>query len=151
MNICIFIYIHTCKIKRFIPISRHLPLLDAWLYGSTICIHLLFVSFSSKDLFAEVRRVLHHEAENCSPKELTQITWATRTSSAQIALTECGGGSKHVQKDGGCIFVVNSCIMIIVLLCLCYCHNWLCFTIITTINLHVVILGSWTIPSGKLT
>ena len=81
-----FIDMHTCKVICSILISQHAALLDAYIIIRKY--HLLFVSLSSKDLFAEVRRVLHHEAENCSPKELTQITWATRTSSAQIACPE---------------------------------------------------------------
>lgn len=34
------------------------------------------MNLTHSDLFAEVRKVLHQQVESCSPKELTQITWA---------------------------------------------------------------------------
>lgn len=36
------------------------------------------LNLTHSELFAEIRQVLHREAENCSPKELTQITWVPR-------------------------------------------------------------------------
>ena len=34
------------------------------------------MNFTHSDLLAEVRQILHQQAEACSPKELTQMTWA---------------------------------------------------------------------------